>query len=147
MRTSSRIAALAVIAAVSAGALTSCQSAAQEFERALIAQAEAVAGAASLPGSGTPFESWDEMVIICPYMNTLEGLDPKFARAITNDQDFLDESAQWFIFAQEQQTESLRLSRSKVDFCAGRAPMQTLPGDQGWTANQRDGRWVFTPVD
>lgn len=137
---------LCVVTGLATGALTSCSTGATEFEQAIINQAEQVTGSASLPGHGAPFDEWDQLVIMCPYMYEPEDLEPKFAKAVTDSQDFLDESSQWFIFAQNDQSKMMRLSRNHVDFCSEELAPEPLDADQLFSASQTEGRWVFTPV-
>lgn len=141
-----RIGVLGFAAAMSTGVLSSCAAGGVEFEQALVAQAEALDGGMSLPGAGTPFETWDEMVILCPYAST-QDLEPKFAQMITDDHDLMDESSQWFIFAHEDRAEALRLSRTNVDFCAGQLSAESLPGNQAFAVAENSGQWVLTPVN
>ena len=129
---------------LAAALLASCG--AGEFEQAVLGQAEREDAPFSLPAQGTPVEQWDRVVIVCPYMYVPEEFDPDFAKAITNTDEFLDDSSQWLIFAQADQPRMLRLARDTVDFCSDGLSTDPMDSGQLWTATAADGRWMLTPV-
>lgn len=133
------------LSAFAALMLTGCSADASFEDR--LRESAASATPFTLPETVDGDLVWEELLVLCPYDDTPEGVHAAFIEEAATINVDSAEGSQWLLFRAGDEVTTLAMSRSNVDLCAvASGSGMTFGPEIEWRSEHADGAVVLTPI-